>query len=378
MYERFYGFVRKPFELVPNPQFLYMSETHRKALSYLEYGVKSRAGFILLTGEIGSGKTTIIRSLLDRFESKTIPARVFNTKVNATQLLFMINEDFGISSRPKDKMSMLSELNEFLIQKFANNEKPTLIVDEAQNLTPACLEEIRLLSNLESGDTKLLQIILVGQPELNTVIDQPGLQQLRQRISVNCHLGCLSKNETREYFLHRLKCAGNANALVFPEQSFEMIYKATGGVPRLINIVGDYLLLAGFSEATYTPDLKMVEEVLNDIKDNIAFRDVAEVDSSVKNKNQNQEGTDEEHYGVAHETLDNILFRLQKHENVIRKIIKKHISETVATRHQIDDIDATLVNIEETLKLLYQIQSKESAHQPRKSRINNIVTKLKQ
>src|SRR5210317_1646182 len=199
MYEKYFEFNKKPFELVPNPEFLYLSKVHRKALSFLEYGLNSRAGFILLTGDIGAGKTTVIRTLLERLESKTVPARIFNTKADAKQLLFMINEDFGLSPQSKDKMAMLSDLNEFLVQKFANNERPVLIIDEAQNLTSDCLEEVRLLSNLESNEKKLLQIIHVGQPELKTVIAQPGLQQLRQRISVDCHLGVLSSDETREY-----------------------------------------------------------------------------------------------------------------------------------------------------------------------------------
>jgi hypothetical protein len=174
MYTEFFKLRVKPFELVPNPEFLYLSKAHRKALSFLEYGLNSSAGFILLTGDIGSGKTTIIRSLLDRLESKTVPARIFNTKADAKQLLFMINEDFGLCTQPKDKMAMLSDLNEFLVQKFANNEKPVLIIDEAQNLSPDCLEEVRLLSNLESNEKKLLQIILVGQPELKTLLLSQG------------------------------------------------------------------------------------------------------------------------------------------------------------------------------------------------------------
>jgi putative secretion ATPase (PEP-CTERM system associated) len=359
MYEKFYGFKSKPFELVPNPQFFYLSKTHRKALSFLEYGLSSRAGFILLTGDIGAGKTTIIRCLLDRLESKTVPARIFNTKADAQQLLFMINEDFGLCAQPKDKMVMLSDLNDFLIQKFSNNEKPILIIDEAQNLTPDCLEEVRLLSNLESNDSKLLQIILVGQPELKTVIAQPGLQQLRQRISVDCHLGVLSTDETREYFFHRLECAGNVNAATFPDDCFVLIHKASGGIPRLINILGDYLLLAGFSEGTKTPDFEMVDEVINDLKNNIAFHDVNNNDI---HDNDSTSGTQSSPFKtilvnndwpeINESFSDNIVSRLQRHENILKKVVRKQIAQSLATRERLEEIGASLHYIEETLKHL--------------------------
>ncbi len=359
MYEKFYGFNKKPFELVPNPDFLYLSKAHRKALNYLEYGLTSRAGFILLTGEIGSGKTTIIRSLLNKLEAKSVPASIFNTKVDANQLLFMISEDFGLSARAKDKMAMLSDLNEFLVQKYADNEKPILIIDEAQNLTPDCLEEVRLLSNLESNDKKLLQIILVGQPELKNVIAQPGLQQLRQRISVDCHLGVLSTNETQEYFLHRLECAGNANATVFPEGCFELIHKASGGVPRLINVIGDYLLLACFSEGTQTPDFEMVMEVINDLKGNIAFSDVNQNGNcDIRATADNQSCpfkpmlTTSDWHKTNNYISNSIVSRFLRHEKILKQIVEIEASQDLATRDRLEKISLTLNYIEETLKYL--------------------------
>ena len=360
MYTEFFKLRVKPFDLVPNPEFLYLSKAHRKALSFLEYGLNSSAGFILLTGDIGSGKTTIIRSLLDRLESKTVPARIFNTKADAKQLLFMINEDFGLCTQPKDKMAMLSDLNEFLVQKFANNEKPVLIIDEAQNLSPDCLEEVRLLSNLESNDTKLLQIILVGQPELKTVIAQPGLQQLRQRISVDCHLGVLSSDETREYFFHRLECAGNVNACVLPDDCFALVHKVSGGVPRLINILGDYLLLAAFSEGTKAPDFEMVIEVIDDLSGHIAFYDVnksGSLDHSsssgvpthlVGSGSMANEFSDDIVQDVSEETLP----RLQRHEKILKKVIKKQIAQSLATQLRLEEICVSLNFIEERLNHL--------------------------
>ena len=360
MYEKFYGFNKKPFELVPNPDFLYLSKVHRKALSYLEYGLSSRAGFILLTGDIGSGKTTIVRSLLERLESRTIPARVFNTKADAKQLLFMINEDFGLSPQSKDKMAMLSDLNEFLVQKFANNERPVLIIDEAQNLTSDCLEEVRLLSNLEAKNSKLLQIVLVGQPELKTIIAQPRLQQLRQRISVDCHLTGLSEDETQEYFYHRLECAGNANDIVFPDGFFERVHKFCGGIPRLINILGDYLLLAGFSEGKKTLDSEMINDVLNDLKGNVAFSDVnnciaggnvTALPRPYRTSPENNEWPE-----LETEIPDEILSRLQKHENIIKKIIKKQIAQSMTTSQRLEEIGASLTYIEAILQRLTRSQ----------------------
>lgn len=265
MYESFFGLQTKPFELVPNPRFLYLSQSHRKALSYLRYGLQERAGFILLTGEVGSGKTTIIRDLIGSLGSEARLAMVFNTRVTPEQLIAMINEEFGLSVQGKNKVSLLRDLNDFLISEHARGNLPIVIIDEAQNLSAEALEEVRLLSNLEADSFKLMQIILVGQPELKSIIGQASLRQLRQRISINCHIEPLSREESQAYVYHRLETAGNRAAVNFYPGTFEILFNYSKGIPRLINVFCDFILLAAFVEETRDLSLELVEEVIGDV-----------------------------------------------------------------------------------------------------------------
>jgi len=247
MYEQFFNLKVKPFELVPNPEFLYFSKTHKRAIRYLQYGISEKAGFILLTGEVGSGKTTLISDLIKQIARNVTLAKVFNTRVTSEQLFAMINDDFGLQTGGKDKVTLIKDLNDFLIQQHARRNHTVLIIDEAQNLHSELLEEIRMLSNLETDTSKLLQIVLVGQPELRETLSMPGMRQLRQRISINCHLTPLTKEETLEYILHRLEVAGNKNAVAFEEASIDAIFLYCKGIPRLTNILCDFLLLAAFN-----------------------------------------------------------------------------------------------------------------------------------
>ena len=247
MYLGFFGFHTKPFALLPDPGFLFPSPVHKKALAYLEYGLFVHSGFILLTGEVGAGKTTLIRSLLAKIPSDVTVAKIFNTQISASQLIRMISDDFGLNSTYTDKADALRELNQFLIEQYAARRRSVLIIDEAQNLDLEQLEEVRLLSNLETGSRKLLQIVLVGQPELRDNLRSPALMQLRQRILVHCHLPPLSEPDTERYILHRLDQAGNANALIWGEGTMQRIHAASRGVPRLINILCDYILLEAYS-----------------------------------------------------------------------------------------------------------------------------------
>ena len=277
MYKEFFGLHTKPFELVPDPRFLFSSRSHRRALSYLEYGLQERAGFILLTGEVGSGKTTLIRNLIGQLDPDTCRSMVFNTRVSPEQLLALINDDFGLLTLGKDKVALLHDLNEFLIAQHAARRRPIVIVDEAQNLNPDVLEEIRLLSNLETNQAKLLQIILIGQPELQFIINQPGLRQLRQRISITCHIDPLTREETESYVLHRLELAGNREAARFHEGTFDFIFGFSKGLPRMINIFCDFLLLAAFVEDTTELTLELVEEVAGDFSAGTDLADVAKL-----------------------------------------------------------------------------------------------------
>ncbi|BCR05285.1 ATPase [Desulfuromonas versatilis] len=265
MYESFFGLKSKPFELVPNPAFLFPSASHKKALNYLQYGIRERAGFILFTGEVGAGKTTIIRDIVNNLEDDVALSLVFNTSVNGEQLIAMINEDFGLEATGKGKVELLRELNDFLVERAAERVRPILIIDEAQNLSAEALEEIRLLSNLEADSFKLIQIILVGQPELKKVLSRNELRQLRQRISINCHLDSLSRQETEDYVYHRLETAGNRAALDWQKGTFDALFNYSGGIPRLINVFCDFVLLAAFVEETRQLTLAMVEEVIGDV-----------------------------------------------------------------------------------------------------------------
>lgn len=267
MYESYFGLTVKPFELVPNPRFLFNSRSHKKAISYLKYGLQERAGFILLTGEVGSGKTTIVRDLINNLEADMVLAMVYNTRATARQMLAMINEDFGleVGGRDKDKVTLLRDLNDHLVALHAEQKRPVIIIDEAQNLSPAVLEEIRLLSNLEADNFKLVQIVLVGQPELQKIITRPELRQLRQRISVHCHLEPLTREETEAYVYHRLAMAGNRNALRWQDGTFDTLYGYSAGIPRLINVFCDFVLLAAFVEETRDISLEMLDEVIGDV-----------------------------------------------------------------------------------------------------------------
>ena len=265
MYEAFFGLRIKPFDLVPNPEFIYRSRSHKKALTYLDYGIQERAGFILLTGNVGCGKTTIIRELLNRHYDHIVLSKVFNTLVDSQQLLTLINDDFGIPVQGKDRITLLRDLNEFLIAQFAAGNRPVLIIDEAQNLTTELLEEVRMLSNLETAQTKLLQIILVGQPELRARMASPEMLQLRQRISINCHLNPLSRLEMEEYIRHRLEVAGNRKAVTFASEALDIIFQYSRGVPRLVNIICDFLLLSAFAEETTEVSEEKTRDIVGDL-----------------------------------------------------------------------------------------------------------------
>ncbi len=279
MYESFFSLDRKPFELLPNPDFLYLSRSHKKALTFLDYGIREKAGFILLTGEVGSGKTTLVRNMVRQVRTRAPLSIVFNTRVDSEQLISLINDDFGLETAGKDKVALVRDLNGFLISEFRKGQQPILIIDEAQNLTAEHLEEVRLLSNLETEKAKLLQIILVGQPELRNMLARPELRQLRQRISISCHLSPLSLQETESYVLHRLEIAGNREAIGFSEDTLAAVHAFSRGIPRLTNIVCDYLLLAAFADDTREISPELVSEVLEDIEINHSYWTDSEVSS---------------------------------------------------------------------------------------------------
>jgi general secretion pathway protein A len=274
MHISFFGLKSAPFQLTPDPEFLFLSKVHKKALTYLNYGITDNSGFILITGEVGTGKTTVIRTMMKRLKEDVIFSRINNTRLTSEQLISMINEDFGLDIKGKDKTQMLRDLTDFLIKQYGKGRKSILIIDEAQNLSPDLLEEIRLLSNLETDKSKLLQIILIGQPELRKVLAKPDLRALRQRINISCHISPLLRNETEEYIFHRLEIAGNREAVSFQDGCLDLIHNFARGVPRLINIACDFLLLSAFVDKTKEVSLDLVKEVISDLeRDNRYWQD---------------------------------------------------------------------------------------------------------
>lgn len=250
MYEAFYGLREKPFNLTPDPKFLYLSEKHKEAFAHLLFGIKNRSGFVMVTGEIGTGKTTICRTLLNELDENTEVAFIFNPYLSPEELLRKINEDFGIDSKAETVRELIDELNAYLLDRNAKGKNCVLVIDEAQNLTPGVLEQIRLLSNLETETTKLLQIVLIGQPELMQHLSLDELRQLNQRITARYHLHPLERQETLQYIAYRLRVAGGRRRINFTPGAVKVIYKHSGGTPRVINAICDRALLIGYTKET--------------------------------------------------------------------------------------------------------------------------------
>ena len=246
MYNRFFGFKEKPFKLVPNPAYFYLSKSHEEALAHLNYAISQGDGFVEITGEVGTGKTTLCRAFLESLNGTVEAAYIFNPKLGPKQLLKNINEEFGIKSDVDNTKDLIDTLNIFLMQKKASGKKVILLIDEAQNLNRNVLEQLRLLSNLETNRDKLLQIILVGQPELSQILYSHELRQLGQRITLSYQLGPLTFNESKEYIQYRIGIAANKSAIKFDRSAYRQIYKYSKGIPRLINIVCDRALLTAF------------------------------------------------------------------------------------------------------------------------------------
>jgi general secretion pathway protein A len=266
MYEAFYGLTSKPFQLNPDPSFYFGSKQHRRAKAYLEYGLLRNEGFIVITGEIGAGKTTIVRGLLDSMDTNSVTAaNLVSTQLDAEDTLRMVGAAFGVRVKDVSKADLLMTLEAFLVTQVSEGKRSLLIVDEAQNLTPRAVEELRMLSNFQFGKQALLQTFLVGQPEFREILQHPNMQQLRQRVTATCHIGPLDVEETKGYIEHRLKCAGGSGKPEFGEGTFEAIFNATGGIPRRINSVCDRLLLLGFLGDKEILTVQEVNEVVNEL-----------------------------------------------------------------------------------------------------------------
>jgi general secretion pathway protein A len=268
LYNAFFGFTENPFNLTPDPVFLYRSRQHEEALANLQYGVQSRKGFIVLTGEVGTGKTTILECLRDFLVQHRIDfATIFNSRLTVAEFFEMINHDLELRCNPPTKTQVLLSLNELLLQNTRNGRTTVLIVDESQNLSWEVLEEIRLLGNLENRAGKLLQIIMAGQPEFDHVLDDPTYRQLKQRVALRCTLKPFEEIDTARYIFSRLGKAGHEEPkLLFPEEVVAEIHVRTQGIPRIINGVADNLLLTAFAMSEKQVTLEMLDEVSDDMR----------------------------------------------------------------------------------------------------------------
>ena len=265
MYESFYGLTNKPFQLNPDPSFYFGSKQHRRAKAYLDYGVSRNEGFIVITGDIGAGKTTLLRALIDGLHgSNVVVGHLVTTQLGAEDTLRMVGASFGFKVKDVPKSELLITLEAFLISQTTKGKRCLLIVDEAQNLTPRAVEELRMLSNFQFGNQALMQSFLVGQPEFREILQRPEMEQFRQRVAATCHIGPLDLDETQHYIEHRLKCAGSTGKPSFAAEAFEAIFKSSGGIPRRINSICDRVLLAGFLAGKMHLELGDVEEVVKE------------------------------------------------------------------------------------------------------------------
>lgn len=267
MYEEFYGFHQSPFSITPDPRFLFLSAQHQEALDHLRYGLTERKGFIQITGEVGSGKTTVCRALLEELGPRFQTALVLNPmQLTSRQLIRLILIELGLDPGDRDRMTYLRMLDLYLLRQLELEHDVVLLIDEAQDLNPELLEQIRLLSNLETDQRKLLQIVLIGQPELRDMLDHRSLRQLRQRITVRYHLRPLSLAATEDYIQHRLQIAGGNSRPHFQRGAVRRIYRYSRGIPRLINAVCDKTLLCGYVTGADTLTARHVRRAVHELE----------------------------------------------------------------------------------------------------------------
>lgn len=267
MYCDFFGFTEKPFTITPNPHFVFLSSIHREAYARLLYGVDSHAGFISLTGEVGTGKTTLLRTLLTQLDpEKYISALIFNSCVSAEQLLAGICREFGVEAEEQTRFGYLDALNIFLIEQNSAGRTVLLVIDEAQNLEPEVLEQVRMISNLETERDKLIQIILAGQPELDTVLKRHDLRQLNQRITVRCRLAPMKVDDVTQYIQHRVAVAGSRIPDIFSPAAIRKIYRFSRGIPRLINVACEQALVLAWTRDARSVSPSMATEIIFELQ----------------------------------------------------------------------------------------------------------------
>lgn len=274
MYEDYYRFNAKPFQLNPDPRFFFGSKGHKRAMAYLDYGLSLGEGFIVISGEVGAGKTTLVRNLFRQLDANSlVAAQLVSTQLDAEDTLRSVAASFGLEHEGLPKSSLLKNLEDFLIAATRQGKRALLVVDEAQNLTPRAVEELRMLSNFQNNDRSLIQTFLLGQPEFRGILQSPNMQQLRQRVVASYHLGPLDSGETQGYIEHRLRTVGWNGHPSFDSDAFAALHRFTGGIPRRINTFCDRLLLFGFLEEKSHFGAAEINEVVSDLKTEVAHQD---------------------------------------------------------------------------------------------------------
>jgi len=345
MYKEFYHLKESPFTILPDPGYLFMSSKHKTAIDYLHYGFMQQAGFIVISGEIGTGKTTLIKYLVKEIEDNINLAIIFNTNFNSEQFLQAVLKEFEIGYKDKDKIALYEALNKFIIEQYVKKRKTVLIIDEAQNLSPSVLEEVRMISNLQTEKEHLIRIVLVGQPGLREVLLKPGLEQFAQRIAVNYHLDRLSSPEVKEYIHHRLSVAGANTNEIFSDRAINKIAIYSEGIPRVINIICDMALVYGFADSLPQISDKVIENVVADKKEGGLFLAEKSGPPSVSQNKNN--------WKIELRLLEGKIADLEQSIKILENK-KKSRDKSVTKKYKsniIEEFKQTLITTEKTLKI---------------------------
>lgn len=339
MYENYYGLSAKPFQLRPDPHFFFGSQGHKRAMAYLEYGLSQREGFIVITGEVGAGKTTLMRNMFNGLPAdEIVAAQITNTYLNTEDTLRMVLAAFGLPAEEGSKSMLLVRLEQFLRNCDKQGKRALLVVDEAQNLTARTVEELRMLSNFQSDERSLLQTFLLGQPEFRTTLNSPELRQLRQRVIATYHLGPMNGDETRAYILHRLQTVGWRGKPLFTDGAHAAIHAYAGGIPRTTNHVCDRLLLMGFLEELDTFTEAEVATVLRDIRDETAVPDGPESAPAMEAAGESADAWPPSGGMVSQGTIDERLVRVERSMVSLLHVLRKLVA-TPANLPQMDNIE---------------------------------------
>lgn len=338
MYEDYYRFNAKPFQLNPDPRFFFGSKGHKRAMAYLDYGLSLGEGFIVISGEVGAGKTTLVRNLFRQLDANSlVAAQLVSTQLDAEDTLRSVAASFGLEHEGLAKSSLLKNLEDFLIAATRQGKRALLVVDEAQNLTPRAVEELRMLSNFQNNDRSLIQTFLLGQPEFRGILQSPNMQQLRQRVVASYHLGPLDSGETQGYIEHRLRTVGWQGKPSFDNEAFAAMHRFTGGIPRRINTFCDRLLLFGFLEEKSHFGEAEISEVISDLKSEVAHQDF-QGPTGVAGVSQSDELHGEDH---------RLALRVEQMERSVNRIlpIVRKILFTVSERQGQPDTPDSSANV---------------------------------